>query len=450
MSTLERTEPATYAVATGRLPGVGHTLALLRNPFRFFESLQGQADLVAVDLGPVHTVFVTDPALVHALLTDRERALDKGRFYDKVRPLAGNGVVLANGAEHRKQLAMIKPAFHRDALVRYAEVMSEVVDDVTSTWRPGQRIAADKEMHAMTLRILSSTMFGAGVDQQAVAELVRLLPGVLKGIMVRTVVPDVVDRLPLPVNRRFDQAFSDLRAAINRIMRAYREGDVDNGDMMSMILAERDPDTGEPLTDEQVCDQIVAVTMAGAETAATALGWTFYELARHPQVEQAVADEVATVIGDRDFEIQDAGRLGYTRLMLQEVLRLRQPILVISRRATRDIELGGRPIAAGTELFYSPYGLFRDPALYPDPHRFDVDRWIERPLADLPRGAYVPFGGGPRHCIGEQFGWVMMSAVVAGVLRRWRLELPPGFRAREMPWATVNPRSLPMTVRPAR
>lgn len=437
---------ASYAVAAGRLPALGHTLALIRRPFRFFESLQGQADIVKVELGSVTTMFVTEPKLINTVLMDRDGILDKGRFYDKVRPLAGNGVVLANGAEHRRQLAMIKPAFHRQQLVQYTDVMRDVVVSAARSWRDGQRIAADKEMHGITLRILSRTMFGAGVDQHAVSEMIRLLPGVLKGIMVRTVVPDALLRLPLPVNRRFDQAFAELRSAINRIMRAYRDADIDNGDMMSMILAARDERTGEPLSDREVCDQIVAVTMAGAETAATALGWTFYELARHPEVEQRVAEEVDDVLDGRQFEIGDTGRLVYVRRVLQEVLRLRQPILVISRRNTREIDLGGRRLPAGTELFYSPYGVFRDPRLYPDPYRFDPDRWLTEPAASLPRGAYVPFGGGPRHCIGEQFAWVMMAAVVAEIVRRWRLRLPAGFRAREMPWATVNPRSLPMTV----
>jgi len=442
------TDLATYRVARGRVPLAGHTPSMVRDPFRFLRSLQGQADIVRVDFGTIPTYFLTEPKLINTLLTDHDGALDKGRFYDKVRPLAGNGVVLANGDEHRRQLAMVKPSVHRTQVNRYAEVMREVATDKATSWRAGQRIAADKEMHAITLRILASTMFGAGVDAHAVSELVRLLPAVLKGIMWRTVVPDAVNRVPLPVNRRFDRAFAELREAINRIMRSYRERGVDNGDLMSVLLATRDEKSGEPLTEREVCDQIVAVTMAGAETAATALAWTFYEMARHPEIERKVADEVRDVIGDRDFEIGDVAELEYVKRVLQESLRLRQPILVISRRTTRPMDLGGRKVPAGTELFYSPYGVFRDPSLYPSPERFDPDRWLARPVTSLPRGAFVPFGGGPRHCFGEHFAWTMMAAVVVEVTRRWRLDLPPGFRAREMPWATVNPSSLPMTVLP--
>jgi cytochrome P450 len=446
---LQSTATVSYAVANGRTPVLGHLPALLRHPFRFFESLQGQADVVRVDLGRLHTFFLTDPALVNNLLTDREQVLDKGRFYDKVRPLAGNGVVLANGEEHARQLAMIRPAFHHEQLRPYAAVMLDVARTTVGAWHAGMKIPADKEMHAITLQILARTMFGAGVEREAVAELVRLLPGVLKGIMVRTILPDGVNRLPLPMNHRFDAAFAALRRAISRVMRAYRDAAIDNGDMMSMLLAARDPQTGDPLSDKEVCDQIVAVTMAGSETAATALAWTFYELARHPSVERLLADEVATVLGDREFEIGDQTRLTYTRRVLQEALRLRQPILVISRRARCDTQLRSLSIPAGSELFYSPYGLHRDPRHFPEPHRFDPDRWLVTPAGTLPRGAYVPFGGGPRHCIGEQFAWVMMAVVVVEVIRRWRLRLPPGFRVREMPWATVNPRSLPMTVHPA-
>jgi cytochrome P450 len=353
----QATTATSFAVAAGRVPLAGHVPSLLLHPFRFFELLQERADIVKVDLGVLSCLFLTSPDLINTLLTDRGRVLDKGRFYDKVRPLAGNGVVLANGAEHTSQLSMIKPAFHRRQLHPYAAVMREVAAATAGSWRAGEQIAADKQMHSITLQILARTMFGAGVDRAAVAELVRLLPGVLKGIMVRTILPDRVSRLPLPMNRRFDQAFAALRAAITRVMRAYREAGVDHGDMMSMLLAAHDPHTGEPLTDKEVCDQIVAVTMAGSETAATALAWTFYEIARHPEVERRLTEEITGTLAGRDFEVGDETRLAYTRRVLQESLRLRQPILVISRRSTTDIQLGGMTVPAGSELFYSPYGV---------------------------------------------------------------------------------------------
>lgn len=440
--------PATVAIAPGRMPLLGHAFAIARGPLRFFQALQAWADIVRVDIGPIKTLFVTEPGLVHALLIDRSGALDKGRFYDKVRPLAGNGVVLAQGAEHRRQLAMIKPAFHRERLVAYTETMRDVAVAKAESWAAGARIETNEEMHTITLNILSRTMFGAGVREDAISELVRLLPTVLKGIMVRTIVPDFFDRLPLPMNRRFDKAFADLRRAINEVMLAYREADIDSGDLMSLMLAARDEETGEPMTEQQVCDQIVAVTMAGSETAATALAWTFHEMAQHPAVEQAIREEVRTVLGDRPIEIEDVAKLEFVRRVLQEVLRLHQPIMVGSRRTIHELDLGGVQLPEGTELFYCPYALFRDPRFYPDPLRFDPDRWLATPLTDLPRGAYVPFGGGPRHCIGEQFAWVMMTVVIAEVVRRWHLQPQPGLRVREMPWATINPSSLPMTVVP--
>jgi cytochrome P450 len=432
-------------IAPGRLPWVGHAAAVARHPLRFFEQLQGRGGMVGVSFGPLSTVFLTEPELVHQMLMDRGGVLDKGRFYDKVRPLAGNGIVLANGEDHRRQLAVVKPAFHHRHLAAHTTVMRDVAATATGAWQPGRPIAVDKQMHAITLRILARTMFGAGVDDHAVAELIRLLPGVLRGIMTRTVTPDALLRLPLPANRRFDRAFADLRAAISRIMRAHRGSATDGGDLLSMILATRDPRTGRPPTERDVCDQIVAVTMAGSETAATSMAWTFYEIARHPQVEARLVAEIGAVLGDRPVEAADAGRLPYTRQVLQESLRLHQPILVISRRTTGELDLSGVRVPAGTELFYSPYGLFRDAGLYPRPHDFDPGRWQTRPVSALPRGAFLPFGGGPRHCLGEHFAWLMMTVVVVEVLRRWRLRLPRGFQARAMPWATINPRSLPMT-----
>jgi cytochrome P450 len=443
---------ATYTTAPGRVPGVGHALALMRSPLRFLTSLRTHGDLVRVDLGPMPSLFVTSPPLIHAVLTDRKDLLDKGRFYDKVRPLTGNGVIHAYGDEHRRQQAMIKPAFHRDEITRYIEVMREVTEEKTAGWRAGARIPVDKAMRDITFNILARTMFGSVVDRRAHEELARILPTVLEAIMWRTVSPgDTLEKLPLPMNRRFDRAFAELREAISRVMLAYREGataEPGRAGMLAMLLAARDETTGEGMTDEELCNQIVSVTMAGSETAATAMAWLFYELARHPEIEERVREEVLEVVGERDFTMADVGHLPYNRRVLQELMRVRQPILVISRRAVRDFPLGGGHVKAGTELFYSPYATHRDPELFPDPLRFDPDRWLDRSPASLPKGAYTPFGAGPRHCIGEQFAWAMMHVVLGTVIRRWRLTLADGVTVREMPWATVNPNHMPMTAMP--
>jgi cytochrome P450 len=435
---------ASYAVAAGRLPGVGHAFAM-RNPLKFLCSLQQQADIVKVDLGPMSTLFLTAPDLINTMLVDRGGHFEKGRFYDKVRPLAGNGVVLAQGAEHRRQLAMIKPAFHRSQLDGYTDVMHAVVAEKLEDWLPGQELAVDKEMHAITLRTLARTMFGAGIATDTAGELAELLPVVLKAIMVRTMDPgDVLAKLPLPMNKRFDAAHAGLRAAIRGVMLNHREGVSNGTDMLSTLLDARDETTGEPMTEDEICDQIVAVTMAGSETAATAMTWMFYELARNPEVERRVLAEIDEVLGDRRCEFADMGRLPYCRRVLQEVLRVRQPIMVISRRTTAEVPLGGGFLKAGTEMFYSPYAVFRDPAHFPDPMRFDPDRWLTTPAQSLPRGTYTPFGGGPRRCIGEHFGWAMMTVALTEIVRRWKLRPKPGARIREMPWATINPSSMPM------
>lgn len=442
-----------YATAPGRVPGLGHAVALMRSPLRFLTSLRTHGDLVRVDLGPKPSLFVTSPPLIHTLLTDRKDLLDKGRFYDKVRPLTGNGVIHAYGDEHRRQQAMIKSSFHRDEITRYVEVMREVTEEKTAHWRAGERIPVDKAMRDITFNILARTMFGSVVDRKAHEELAGILPTVLEAIMWRTVSPgDLLERLPLPMNRRFDEAFAQLREAISRVMLAYRQGVAEPGraGMLAMLLAARDEETGRGMTDEELCNQIVSITMAGSETAATAMAWLFYELARHPEIEERVREEVREVVGERDFEMADVGNLPYNRRVLQELMRVRQPILVISRRAVRDFPLGGGHVKAGTELFYSPYAVHRDSDLFPDPLSFHPDRWLDRPAAGLPKGAYTPFGAGPRHCIGEQFAWAMMHVVLGTIVRRWRLTIADGVEIKEMPWATVNPNHMPMTATPVR
>jgi cytochrome P450 len=292
-------------------------------------------------------------------------------------------------------------------------------------------------------------MFGASVAEETAAELAALLPEVLAAIMWRTIDPgDLLAKLPLPMNRRFNAAHRELRVAISNVMLAHRANDVVGDDMLSMLLAGRDEETGAAMTGEEIRDQIVAVTMAGSETAATAMTWMFYELARNPEVERRVRAEVAEVLSDKNLTFDDVKNLPYCRRVLQEVLRLRQPIMIISRRTTAEVPVGGGYLRAGTEMFYSPYAVFRDAAYFPAPLRFDPDRWLTTPPEFLPRGTYTPFGGGPRHCVGEHFAWAMMTVVLVETVRRWRLRPPAGFEAREMPWATINPKSMPMTVLP--
>ena len=419
------------------LPTVGHTVAIARRPLRFMQDVQESGDVVSLRVPGATFYAVTHPDLIRQMLVNRDEEFAKGRFYDQVRPLAGNGIVLAEGDEHRRQQRIVKPAFARPRLHDYAVVMDDVIDQRLGRWQDGQVVHADAEMHAITLNILAQTMFGAHIDDRTLQELTHLLPEVLRAIMVRSALPNSITRLLVWQNKKFETAMAELRSSISSAVRRARSGEAGT-DLLSQLAVSRHEDTGELLSDAEITDQIVAMMMAGSETAATQMAWLTYELGRDPKTVLAVREELTGQVPDRTLEAHDLSDLPWLHSTLKEGLRRRQPILVMSRRSTRDLVFAEREFDAATEFFFSPYALFRDPRYFPDPLTFRPERWLDSPADSLSERAFVPFGGGPRHCVGEQFAWAMMGKIVAEMIRRFDFDVV-GDEPAERAWATINP-----------
>jgi cytochrome P450 len=239
----------------------------------------------------------------------------------------------------------------------------------------------------------------------------------------------------------------ELYAVLARLVRARRAQHGEQDDLLSMLLASQDPRTGARMTDEELCDELVTLFVAGTETVSAALAWTFHELARHPEVEARLHAEVDATLGGRPVSAADLPDLRYTRRIAQEVLRLHS-VWLLMRRAVAPVELGGVALEPGAEVFFSPYALHRDPRWYPDPNAFDPDRWLPERSAGLPRGAYIPFGAGNRLCVGEGFAWAELAIVIATVASRWRLVPVPGHEVRPRIGTLEEPERLPMTPYP--
>jgi cytochrome P450 len=247
--------------------------------------------------------------------------------------------------------------------------------------------------------------------------------------------PTTVERTELP----------ELYEVLARLVRERRSQSADDGDLVSMLATATDPATGERMTDEQVCEELVTLFVAATETASAALTWTFHELARHPDIEARVHDEVDSVLGGGLFTAPDVGKLGYTRRVVQEVLR-RYAAWLLMRRVVAPVELAGIELVPGAEVYYSPYALHHDPRLYPEPDVFDPDRWLPERFADLPRGAFIPFGAGNRLCMGEGYAWAELVIVLAAVTARWRLAPAPGHEVRPRVGTLIEADRLPMTL----
>jgi cytochrome P450 len=290
-------------------------------------------------------------------------------------------------------------------------------------------------------------MFSSELSGPAIAEIHRSLPVLGRGAAIRGLMPKVFDDLPLGLHRRFDTAAARLRAVLDEIRDRYRAEGVDDGDLLSMLLAARDADTGEAMSDVQIRDELMAMLVAGIETTATTLTWAFHHLGRHPDIAERVQNEVAAVVGSRSIRVDDLSKLVYTRQVITEANRMCSPVIVM-RRTVAPVDIGGYLFPADSEVAFSPYALHRDPARFPDPERFDPDRWLPARADRLPRGAFIPFGDGTRKCIGDAFAWTELMIAVATITAHWQLVPVPGHTIREIFAAMPQPSSLLMTAHP--
>ncbi|MFE0878212.1 cytochrome P450 [Streptomyces smyrnaeus] len=440
MSTALRAIPR----APGGLPLIGHVVPLLRRPLDFMQSLRSSGDLVRVDVGTLPIYFVNSADLTHELLVNKARHVEKGRFFVRARVLVGDSLPTAPSHIHRPHRRLMQPAFHRERIAEYARVMADRARTMADAWVPGRTIAVDEELAEFSVGTLAETMFSTDISRPAAVAVRRDVPILLKTALLRAVTPRLLDRLPIPANRKFDQAAHRLRKVIDDVVAASRAQDgPEVNDLLSTLLAARDSDTGEALSDREVRDELVAIMFAGTETTASTLCWTFHELAAHPEVEERLLAEIRSVVGDRPVTFEDLPKLEYTDRVLREVSRMHSVPLLMRRVAT-PVELGGTELPVGTEIAFSLYALHRDPRLYEAPERFDPDRWLPERSQDRPRESYIPFGSGNRKCIGDGFAWTEIVITLATVLARWRLEPLPDHSVREVASAVAHPDRLPM------
>lgn len=409
--------------APGRRPFVGHALELRRRPVEFLHSLRGLGDFVRAYVGPLPVYVVTCPVLVHEILVGQANRFGKGRLFDKVRSFLGNGLLTSDGEFHHRQRRLMQPAFQRKRIAEHVGLMRGNAEKCVEQWRPRQVLEMQGIADQLALRNVAEALFSADLRPGAHEEVLRWLPVVVHGSVVRTLAPaEFLHRLPTPGNRRFAEADRRFRRVIDEVIESGRAGDGDRGDLLSMVLAARDEDTGRGMTDPQARDELVNLLLAGAETTASTLGSLFHHLSTHPAVQRRVHAELDEVLGGRPVDVEDVPKLEYTQQVVTEVLRLDQPVWLLMRRPRTEVNLGGVRFPPGVELLFSGSALHRDPDVYPDPLAFDPDRWQGRTTRELPAGSYIPFGAGNRRCIGDNFALTELVVTVATFCAGWRVE----------------------------
>ncbi|MEU9478693.1 cytochrome P450 [Streptomyces sp. NPDC048191] len=416
----------------------------MRDPFTFFESLRRRGEIVLIHIGRRPIYVLTTARLAHSVLVENARYFDKGMVYEAVHPLSGNGL-LASGRElHRRQRRIIQPLFHKDMIRAYSETMSSEAQKLADSWRPGQRVAVDEVMVELTLTTLVRSMFSGQLPRSVVTDILRSLPVFTRGMVARTVLPSWLCRVS-GFDKRFLAAAGRLRSAVDAVVQSDHPDGVEGSNLLSHLRAARDPETGEGMSDELIRDELVSIMMAGTETTAATMAWTCHELARNPAVEQRLRAELQEVLDGRPAGYDDLPALPYTHAVVNEALR-RYSLLMLFRRATQPVVLGGVRLPAGADVMFSQLDLHRDDRPFPEPDRFDPERWLGDRDSQPPRDAFIPFGAGNRRCIGEGYAQAEAVIALATILGRWRLAPAPGHSVRRVAAAMPRPNSLPMTV----
>ncbi|MFV0132014.1 cytochrome P450 [Streptomyces sp. HMX87] len=426
----------TTGTAPGAFPVAGHAWSLVRRPLDFLESLPRYGDLVEVRLGPARAYVPCHPELLWRVLTD-DRTFDKeGLFYRRIRATLGNSVGSCPYADHRRQRRLLQPAFHPARLERYSGVMEQEITALTERWCDGQVIDAFPALYGAALRTVMRSLFSTSADAGTVALIRSSVETVLDQTLKRLFVPPPLQQVPCPANRRFQRALRDLRHGVGTVVADYRAGGRDQGDLLSMLISARDEGAGHAddgatrLDDDEIRDQILIMFTAGAESVATNVCWALYLLARHPDAARRLRAEADAVLGGRPADGGDVPDLPYTARVVNEALRLYPPGWLFPRVTTAETELAGRRLPAGTTVLFSAPVVHRQAALYERPEVFEPDRWLPERVRTLPRGAFVPFGGGARKCIGDSYGMTESVLALAAIVGRWQVSLAPGTDSR--------------------
>jgi len=415
-------ELRTPPLAGGGVPVLGHGWKLVRDPLGFFAGLRDHGDVVRLRLGPKTVYALTSPALTGAMALSPDFEID-GPLWESLEGLLGKeGVATANGPRHRRQRRTIQPAFRLDIIPEYGPIMEEEARALAERMRPGETIDCTSESFRVAVRIAARCLLrGEYMDERA-ERLSIALATVFRGMYRRMVIPaGPFYRLPLPAHRTFDRALADLHALVDEIVAERRASGQKPDDLLTALLEAKD-DNGEPIGEQEIHDQVVAILTPGSETVASTIMWLLQVLTEHPEHAAKVCEEVKSVAGDRPIAFGDVRKLTHTNNVVVEAMRLRPAVWILTRRALTETELGGYRIPAGADIVYSPYAIQRDPRSYDGNLEFDPDRWLPERSKDVPKYAMSPFSVGNRKCPSDHFSMAQLSLITATVASKWRFE----------------------------
>ncbi len=423
------------------LPVFGRFFQIRRDPLGEFMRLRERhGDIAYIRIGPQDAVLLSHPEQIHEVLVTHASRFRKSRILERARVLLGDGLLTAEGRHHTTHRKLIQPAFYHDRLRGYAEGMISLAEEASGRWSAGRPMDLLEEMSALTLSIVSRTLFSVEAHGVA-AEVAAAMKSIVESFNFMLMPGSRrLERFPvLPVVRRSRAAMRRLDGIVRGIIRRRAGSGRSDGDLLGLLLDAR-YDDGSPMSERQIRDEVLTLFLAGHETTANALAWTFYLLDRHPETDRELQAEIEYVLAGRTPRFENVEMLDLTRRVLAESLRLYPPAWAIGRRVVEEHRAGPYLLAPGTIAVLSPYVTHRHPEFWPQPERFDPSRHESGAAASRPRFAYFPFGGGPRACIGERFAWLEGVLVLASLARRWRFRVAEPDAVAPQAVITLRPR----------
>jgi len=396
-----------------------------RDPIPFFRRMASECgDASQFTVGRQRVILVNHPDLIRELLVTQHRSFHKSRVLQRTKIILGEGLLTSEDELHKRQRRLAQPAFHHDRITRYADVMVQRAAAMRERWSDGAILDVHHEMMRLTLSVVAKTLFDADVEGEAddigasLTQLIDLFP------LLMNPMSTWLQKVPIPSTLRFRAAIRRLDRTIYGIIEERRASGEDRGDLLSMLLLAQDVEgDGGGMSDVQLRDEAMTLFLAGHETTANALAWTWYLLAQHPEVLRELRRVIDEVLGDRFATAEDYPRLQYVEMVLAESMRLFPPAWAVSRLAMEDVDLGGWHVPQGSVVAASQAVMHRDPRFWSEPDRFDPMRFMPEAKLARPKFAYFPFGGGPRICIGEGFAWMEGVLILATLAQRWSMDL---------------------------
>ncbi|MGI5137129.1 MULTISPECIES: cytochrome P450 [unclassified Streptomyces] len=436
------TPPRVPPLAAGGVPFLGHGWKLFRDPLGLLGRLRDDGDVVRLKLGPKAVYAITTPALAGALALSTDFQIG-GPLWESLEGLLGKeGVATSNGPLHQRQRRAIQPAFRLESIPGYGPIMAEEAQALVERWRSGRTVDVTTESFRVAVRVIARCLMrGSYMDERA-DRICTALAALFSGMYQRMVIPlGPLYRLPLPANREFNRALADLHLLVDEIIAARRASGQKPNDLLMALLEAKDHD-GEPIGEQEIHDQVVAIVTAGSETVGSMVMSLLQVLTDHPDQADKIRDEVKTVTGDRPVAFEDVRQLPYTANVIVETMRLRPAVWILTRRAVADTQLGGYRIPAGADVVYSPYAIQHDGRSYERVAEFDPDRWLPERAKSVPKYAMTPFGVGNRKCPGDHFSMAELTLITAAVASAYRFEEAPGSDPRPRIGITLRPRRL--------